>query len=39
MLEESGTDRSLREAMRAELGVLRTQARRRADTRRRRRPT
>jgi (p)ppGpp synthase/HD superfamily hydrolase len=38
MLEESGTDRSLREAMRAELGVLRAQARRRADTRRRRRP-
>jgi guanosine-3',5'-bis(diphosphate) 3'-pyrophosphohydrolase len=38
MLEESGTDRSLREAMRAELGVLRTQARRRDDVRRRRRP-
>jgi (p)ppGpp synthase/HD superfamily hydrolase len=38
MLEQSGTDRSLREAMRAELGVLRTQARRRADARRRRRP-
>jgi guanosine-3',5'-bis(diphosphate) 3'-pyrophosphohydrolase len=37
MLEESGTDRSLREAMRAELGVLRTQARRRDDVRRRRR--
>ena len=37
MLEESGTDRSLREAMRAELGGLRTQARRQADTRRRRR--
>jgi guanosine-3',5'-bis(diphosphate) 3'-pyrophosphohydrolase len=38
MLEESGTDRSLREAMQAELGVLRTQARRRADALRRRRP-
>jgi guanosine-3',5'-bis(diphosphate) 3'-pyrophosphohydrolase len=38
MLEESGTDRSLREAMRVELGVLRTQARRRDDVRRRRRP-
>jgi guanosine-3',5'-bis(diphosphate) 3'-pyrophosphohydrolase len=38
MLEESGTDRSLREAMRAELGVLRTQARRRDDVLRRRRP-
>ena len=30
MLEESGTDRGLRDAMRAELGGLRTQARRRA---------
>ena len=39
MLEESGTDHSLREAMRAELGVLRTQARRRADVRRQRRPS
>jgi guanosine-3',5'-bis(diphosphate) 3'-pyrophosphohydrolase len=38
MLEESGTDRSLREAMRVELGVLRTQARRRDDVRRRRGP-
>jgi (p)ppGpp synthase/HD superfamily hydrolase len=38
MLDESGTDRSLRDAMRAELGGLRTQARRRADTRRRPRP-
>ena len=37
MLDESGTDRSLREAMRAELGGLRTQARRRAATRRGRR--
>lgn len=37
MLEETGTDRSLREAMRAELGGLRTQARRRAETRRSRR--
>jgi (p)ppGpp synthase/HD superfamily hydrolase len=38
MLEESGTDRSLREAMRAELGVLRTQARRQAAAGRQRRP-
>jgi (p)ppGpp synthase/HD superfamily hydrolase len=30
MLEETGTDRSLRDAMRVELGALRTQARRRA---------
>jgi guanosine-3',5'-bis(diphosphate) 3'-pyrophosphohydrolase len=30
MLDESGTDRGLRDAMRVELGVLRTQARRRA---------
>jgi hypothetical protein len=37
MLDESGTDRSLREAMRAELGGLRTQARRHAATRRGRR--
>ena len=33
MLEETGTDRSLRDAMRVELGVLRTQARRRAAAR------
>jgi hypothetical protein len=38
MLDESGTDRSLRDAMRAQLGSLRSQARRRADTRRRPRP-
>jgi (p)ppGpp synthase/HD superfamily hydrolase len=38
MLEESGTDRALRDAMRAELGGLRNQARRRSDARRRRRP-
>jgi guanosine-3',5'-bis(diphosphate) 3'-pyrophosphohydrolase len=38
MLEESGTDRALREAMRAELGGLRSQARRRSEPRRRRRP-
>jgi (p)ppGpp synthase/HD superfamily hydrolase len=37
MLEETGTDRSLREAMRAELGGLRSQALRRADARRPRR--
>jgi (p)ppGpp synthase/HD superfamily hydrolase len=37
MLEESGTDRSLREAMRIELGALRTQARRRATALRQRR--
>jgi guanosine-3',5'-bis(diphosphate) 3'-pyrophosphohydrolase len=37
MLEESGTDRGLRDAMRVELGVLRTQARRRAGTPRQRR--
>jgi (p)ppGpp synthase/HD superfamily hydrolase len=37
MLEESGTDRSLREAMRIELGALRLQARRRASARRERR--
>jgi guanosine-3',5'-bis(diphosphate) 3'-pyrophosphohydrolase len=37
MLEESGTDRSLRDAMRVELGALRTQARHRAGTRRQRR--
>ena len=36
MLDETGTDRSLREAMRAELGALRTQARRRAGAGRRR---
>jgi guanosine-3',5'-bis(diphosphate) 3'-pyrophosphohydrolase len=37
MLEESGTDRSLREAMRIELGALRAQARRRAGALRQRR--
>jgi (p)ppGpp synthase/HD superfamily hydrolase len=37
MLEESGTDRGLRDAMRVELGVLRTQARRHAATPRQRR--
>ena len=37
MLDESGTDRGLRDAMRVELGVLRTQARRRAATPRQRR--
>jgi hypothetical protein len=37
MLDESGTDRGLRDAMRVELGVLRTQARRRAGTPRQRR--
>jgi hypothetical protein len=37
MLEETGTDRGLRDAMRVELGVLRTQARRRAATPRQRR--
>ncbi|MGZ6709808.1 MAG: hypothetical protein ACXVFN_23065, partial [Solirubrobacteraceae bacterium] len=38
MLDESCTDRSLRDAMRAELGGRRPQARRRAETRRRPRP-
>jgi (p)ppGpp synthase/HD superfamily hydrolase len=38
LLDETGTDRSLRDAMRAELGELRTQARSRADMRRRPRP-
>ena len=37
MLEETGTDRGLRDAMRVELGVLRSQARRRAATPRQRR--
>ena len=37
MLEETDTDRGLRDAMRAELGGLRTQARRRAATPRQRR--
>jgi len=37
MLEESGTDRGLRDAMRVELGVLRIQARRHAATPRQRR--
>jgi len=37
MLEETDTDRGLRDAMRVELGALRTQARRRAATPRQRR--